>query len=570
MKKTMRKAGVLCTVMLIIFSSCSKLPGSFDDVKVDVNPSPLEVYNGLIETTISATFPEKYVPKKAIIEITPVLIYKNGELAGKTFKVQGEKVEANNKVITETGGNISEKVSFVYKEDMKLSQLVLRSKIIIKGNEYKLADLKIADGVITTSQLVDINGGMVALGKDEFQRVVNKSKEADIKYDIQQSNVRASETKKDDVQAFNEFMKDASDAEEVEINSLEISAYASPDGPTDLNTRLSGNRENSSESYLKSEMKRSKVKIDDEKIIAQSTPEDWEGFKEKMEQSNIQDKDLILRVLSMYEDPAVREKEIKNLSSAFEEVKETILPELRRSKMSLHVSIVGKSDEEITDIAAERPYRLNVEELLYAATLTQDVNKKLEIYKNATTFYPEDWRGFNNMGYLYYSIKDIKDAEMSFSKANSLKNDQPQVINNMGVMALVSDNFQVAEQYFGRAAGAGDVLDYNLGIINLKKCDYKVADKKLEVKNTNNAALSKIMLKDYTSALQMLNKVETPDGLTYYLKAIAGARTNNKALVLESLGKAIDLDKIYGRMASTDIEFMAYFMEPEFQAVVIK
>ncbi len=568
MKKAMSKVGMLFAAGLILLSSCSKIPGSFEDVTVDVNPSPLEVHGGTVDATISATFPEKYVPKKAIVEITPVLKYNGGEVAGKTFTVQGEKAEGNNKIITELGGSISEKVSFAYTDEMRLSELVVRAKVIVGSKEKVLPDYKIADGVIATSQLVDYEGGLAILGKSGFERVTYDTKEADIKFAIQQSNIRSSEMKKQEIVAIKDYLKSISDTDNVTIEHLDISAYASPDGPTDLNEKVSAGRETSSKKYMQRELKRSKVELDDDKFLANATPEDWEGFKVLLEQSDIQDKDLILRVLSMYDDPAVREKEIRNLSSAFAEIKETILPELRRAKLSLNVSIMGKSDEMIKELAASRPYRLSVIELLYAAEMAEDAATKLEYYKNATSFYPEDWRGYNNMGVVYYSEDNIKEAELSFAKANNVKSDQPEIINNLGVMALTGENYSVAEQYFGRAAGAGPELDYNLGIINLEKTEYGVADQKFAGYNTNNAGLTKILLKDYSSALSILGGVEAPDALTYYLTAIAAARTSDKDLVLSSLKKAIDMDGSYAKLAGTDAEFMAYFMEDEFKGLM--
>ncbi len=568
MKTTMSKAGLVLAAVLVFLSSCSKPPKSLEDLSVSANPSPLEVHNGTVETTIDASFPEKFVPAKAIVEITPVIKYDGGEVASKAFKIQGEKVEANNPVIAKTGGSVTNKASFEYNDDMKVSELVLRAKVIIGKKEKVLPDYKIADGVITTAMLVDTKGGKVALGKDEFQRIINENTSADIKYLIQQSTVRSSETRKDDVKALNAKLKEAYDADSIEINSLQISAYASPDGPQDLNDRVSDNRQSSSNSYMSRQMRRSKVDVEAEKIILESMSEDWEGFKEKLEASDVQDKDLILRVLSMYSDPAKREEEIKNLSSAFEELKEKILPELRRAKLNLNVSVIGRTDEEIATLAAEDPYKLTVEELLYAATLTEDAETKLEIYKNATKFYPEEWRGFNNVGYILYNMGEYQEAETAFAKANQVKSEQPVVVNNMGVMALVGNNFDVAEEYFGRAAGAGSELDYNLGIISLNKSEYSVADDKLTSYNTNNAALVKIMTKDYTSALEILKAVEKPDGLTAYLTAVTGARTNDKDLVVSSMKKAVEADAKFKAMAKEDIEFMAYFADEDFKAVV--
>lgn len=553
----------------LLVSSCSKVPQSFEDVTVNVNPTALEVHKGVVNATISATFPEKYVPAKAVVEITPFLVYANGETAAQSVTVQGEKVEGNYTAIGKLGGSITHKISFDYKDDMKLSELVLKAKVTIGKKVTNIPAYKIADGVVATSTLVDEKGGFPSFAADEFERIIKESKSADINYMIQQSQIRNSELRADDVKALREYLKAAGQEENLVVNNIEVSSYASPDGPEDLNTKIADRRESGAVRYIKKQAKVAKVDASaDDFLIAESTPEDWEGFKEKLEASDIQDKELILRVLSMYDDPAVREKEIKNLAAAFEDLKTSILPALRRSKMTVNLSVIGKDDTTITRVAAETPFRLNIEELLYAATLTDNTDTKLTIFKNATQFYPEDWRAFNNMGYLQFKKGDVEAAEMSFAKARKVAPKEAHIMNNTGVMAMYSGDYTAAEEYFGQAAGTGKMLDLNMAVVNLKKGNYDVAVSKFGKCYSNNAILARILTKDYEGAMEKIEANKKANDFTYYLKAIVAARMGKKDVAMDALKNAVEKDAKWKTYAATDLEFAAFTADDAFKNLV--
>jgi Flp pilus assembly protein TadD len=566
MKKRINLYSAIIAVILVL-ASCSKPPQDLTDVSYTVNPSPLVEKAGKVDAQISLTFPAKFIPKKAVIELIPVLSYAGGELEGKSVMVQGESATDNNTAISyKNGGGISIPVSFDFKKEMRISELKVKAKIVIGSKEYTTPALKVADGIVAISTLVVDEQAAAAFAKDKFQRIVPESAKADINYVIQQSNVRSSELTADDVKALKAFIKEAKDAKNKEFAGVDVSAYASPDGPQELNTKLAEKREGSSESFLKGEFK--KVKESGVSFDTKYTAEDWDGFKAELEASNIQDKDLILRVLSMYNDPETREKEIKNLSAAYKELTEQILPKLRRSKLTVNVNVIGKSDEEITSLVASNPSSLNVEEILYAASLAKTDDAKLEIYKKATSIYPKDWRAYNDIGYLNFKAWKFDEAEKAFAKAADVNATAPEVQNNLGIIALVNDDVAKAKEYFGKAAGAGDVLTYNFGIVNIHEGNYASAVKNLGNCACNNAALAKILTEDYKGALATLNAVKEPICMTDYLKAVVGARTNDKDLAISSLKSSIAKNAKMKDLAKTDIVFAPYFEDAAFKAVV--
>ena len=569
MKRTSKLLLGIITIA-IVAASCAKLPKNLDDVTVKVNPSPLEVNGGKVDAEISATFPEKYVPKKGIVEITPVLKYAGKEKVGESFKVQGEKVEGNAKMISYVnGGGISTKVSFSFEEEMRVSELVLRGKVINGKKEVKLPDFKIADGVLATSTLVDKGAGVPAVASDMFQRIVKDSKEADIHFLVNQYAVRGTELKASDIEALKNYIKEAKGTENKEFVNAEVSAYASPEGALDLNTKLSNKREDVAVDYLKKEL--SKAKVDEAKqegfLSALATPEDWEGFKTLLKASDIQDKDLILRVLEMHKDPDVREKEIRNLSAAFNEIAEKILPQLRRSKLTVNINIIGKSDDEIIGWAKHNPTMLSLEELLYATTLTNNDEEKLTILANAAAQNPSDWRAYNNMGAIYFKAGNLIQAKNALQKAVEIES-APEVNNNLGVIALSEGDIVKAEQYFGKAAGAGKPLDHNMGIISTIKGNYATAEKQFGECVKNNAAIAKILNKDYKGAIEALENNPKPNALTSYLKAVAGARTNNKNMVIEGIKSAVAIDNKMKYLAATDLEFAKYAEDSDFKEMI--
>lgn len=570
MKKRINLYSALLAVIMVL-ASCSKPPEDLTDVQHDVNPSPLVVKAGKVNAQINLTFPAKFIPKKAVVELIPVLSYEGGEVEGKSVTVQGEKVEDNFTSISYgNGGSIAVPVSFDYQKDMRLSDLSVKAKITIGSKEYTTPPYKVADGINAVETLVIDEQSAPALGDDKFQRVIPDAAKADIHYIIQQAYIRGSELREDDIKALKDFIKEAQNAENKEFAGVDISSYASPDGPRDLNKRLAERREGSADSFIERELKRAKVDAASEEgfIDSKYTPEDWEGFKEELEASNVEDKDLILRVLSMYSDPEVREKEIKNLSAAYKELAEDILPKLRRSKLAVNVNVIGRSDEEISELAENNPSELNEEELLYAATLVDDSDAKLDIYKKVTSVYPKDWRGYNDMGYVYFKTMKFDDAEKAFKKAADIDESVPEVQNNLGAIALVNGDVAKAKEYFGKAAGAGDELTYNMGLVNIHEGNYAAAVKNLGNSASNNAALAKILTEDYKGALATLNSVDKPICMTDYLKAIVGAKTNDKDLVIASLKAGVDKNEDLKDLAKTELVFAEYFEDPEFKSIV--
>jgi Flp pilus assembly protein TadD len=541
-----------------------------ETVNYEVTPSPLETHGGEVEVTIKTTFPEKYFNKKAVVEATPVVKYEGGQAEFESTTLQGEKVEANNKMIPYAGGDYTYTGKIAYVPDMLSSDLVVEMTAQIKDKDpVMIPGVKIADGVIATSTLVQNKPKAILVG-DNFQRVVPESYEADIHYVINKYNVRSSELKSDDVKDLKSKVSEAKDNERIEIKGAKISAYASPDGEFDLNEKLSDNRSKSAKTYLNSVLKKSKVDGFNEEgfLNMMSTPEDWEGFKALMEASDIQDKELILRVLSMYSDPAVREKEIKNMAEAFEEIKVKILPELRRSKMFVNVEKIGYSDEELAELVKSNPDTLNEEEILYAATLTDNNAEKLAIYKKAAENFPESFRAKNNTGYILMEQGKTAEAKAAFEEAKAIEENSV-VKNNLGAVALAEGDLAAAEELFTSAMGAGDAVNYNLGIIKIKQGDYPAAVNYFGNKPSFNAALAQLLNGDTEKALTTLGEIgDTDDAMVYYLKAVCGARAGREEVVLNNLRKAVELDGSLKAYAVKDLEFRNYAESEAFSGIV--
>ena len=367
----------LVALLVLAFSSCSKM-GELSPDYFTTNPEVLEAIGGKVPVTITGKFPEKYFKKNATVEVTPVLRWEGGEAKGQPATFQGEKVQGNDQTISyKTGGTYTMKASFDYVPEMAKSELYLDFKIKKGKKEYTIPSVKIADGVIATSELPTVNSANAAYAPDAFQRIIKQAKEAQIMFLIQQANLRASELKSDSLKAFHkQVVAVAGDTKNYKLNNIEISAYASPDGGVELNTGLAENREANTEKYMERQLKKGKI---DTNLDAKYTAQDWEGFQELVSKSNLQDKDLILRVLSMYNDPEQREAEIKNISSVYKTLADEILPQLRRARLTANYDIIGRSDDEINEAFNSDPKVLSVEELLYAATLTND-NAQGEYY----------------------------------------------------------------------------------------------------------------------------------------------------------------------------------------------
>lgn len=544
----------LLLAVLVAFVGCKKMGGLSADY-FTVTPSPLEVVGGKVAATITGKFPEKYFKKKVTVTVTPYLVYEGGETAAASYTYQGEKVKGNNQTISyKLGGNITMKASFDYIPQMRKSDLYLAFKVQKGSKSYDLPRVKVAEGVLATAEISNAATVKPALAADKFQRIINESRKADILFLIQQANIRANQLSTDQMKEFHNEVANAASAANKELKGINISSYASPDGGVELNTKLAENREKNTVKYMNEQLKKGNIETD---MTAEFTAQDWEGFKELVSKSNIQDKELILNVLSMYSDPEQREREIKNMSSVFKVLAEEILPQLRYSRITASVNVIGKSDEEISKLAKEDAKALSVDELLYAATLVKTNKEKAAIYAKVVEIYPNDYRGYNNLGMVQYEEGDLAAAQNNFAKAARIAPNTPEVAMNQGLISLANNDYAKAEQAFGKSAGVEE-LNEALGVFYMKKGDYNAAVKAFGDVKSNNAALAQILTKDYSKAKATLAGVEAPNANTYYLMAVLGARTNNEQMVVSNLKKSISMDSSKAQQAATDLEFAKF------------
>lgn len=555
-------AALAATVAL---SSCNKL-GELSADNFTVTPSPLEAVAGQVPVTINGRFPEKYMKKKAIVTVTPVLRYAGGEAVGQSATFQGEKVQGNNQEIAyKVGGNYTMRNTFAYIPEMQQSELFLTFTAQVGKRQVEVPEVKIADGVVATSALLGktLSGANTAVAPDAYQYIIAQTKSAQIRYLIQQAKVRTSELKTTSVQDFIRTLREIKeDQKGLQMGDIEISAYASPDGATDLNSRLAAARERSSATYVRGQLKEIGLNAD---INTRYTAEDWEGFQELVAASNIQDKDAILRVLSMYPDPEEREAQIRNLSVAFSELADEILPELRRSRLTIHYNIVGRTDAEIQSQYKNDPTQLSLEELLYAATLTS--TGKEDIYATAIKQYPNDFRAYNNMAALAYADSDLEAAKAYLDKAASLNANAPEVFANKALVAMAEGKIDEAETLLARATTAPNYSEL-LGNLQVAKGNYAQAVSALNGKASNSTVLAQILNKDYAGAATTLAGLSSENATTNYLKAIVAARTNKAAEALSHLGTAIKLDPSYKERAAKDLEFLSLFNNSAFLELI--
>ena len=548
----------LVALLVLAFSSCSKM-GELSPDYFTTNPEVLEAVGGKVPVTITGKFPEKYFKKNATVEVTPVLRWEGGEAKGQPATFQGEKVQGNDQTISyKTGGTYTMKASFDYVPEMAKSELYLDFKIKKGKKEYTIPSVKIADGVIATSELPTVNSANAAYAPDAFQRIIKQAKEAQIMFLIQQANLRASELKSDSLKAFHkQVVAVAGDTKNYKLNNIEISAYASPDGGVELNTTLAENRQNNTEKYMNQQLKKGKIETE---VDAKYTAQDWDGFQELVSKSNIQDKDLILRVLSMYSDPEQRETEIKNISSVYKTLADEILPQLRRARLTANYDVIGRSDEEINAAFDTDAKVLSNDELLYAATLTNDNARKEAIYKKTVELYPNDYRAYNNLGMMAYANGDLATAENYFKQAASKNANAAEVNTNLGLIELTKGNVANAETYLSKSTGA-NTANEALGNLYIKQGQYDRAVQAFGDTKTNSAALAQILAKDYNKAKSTLSAVKNPDAYTNYLMAVVGARTNNADLVKSSMDKVKQQDAALAAKAQNDREFAKYANE---------
>lgn len=552
----------------VLLTSCNKL-GELSADNFTVTPSPLEVVAGQVPVTINGRFPEKYMKKKAVVTVTPVLRYEGGETAGQPATFQGEKIQGNDQEISyKVGGNYTMKNTFDYVDAMATSELYLTfdAKVGKKQKSVEVPDVKVANGVIATSELLKstVQNANTALGQDAYQYAIAQTQQAQIKYLINQANVRTSELKSVSVQDFVKVLREIkNDQKGFQLDNIEISAYASPEGSLKFNTQLAEKRQKSSAKFLEGELKNMELDAD---INTKYTAEDWEGFQELLMASNLQDKEVILRVLSMYEDPEEREVQIRNLSAGFEELTTEILPELRRARLTVNYNLIGRSDDEIQAQYKSNAKALSVEELLYAATLTDETAEKKDIYTTTTNVYPEDYRAYNNLGAISIAEGNLEAAKNYLKQAAS-KKDCAEVNANRALVALAEGNTEEAETFVSRATSS-PVYNELVGNLNVAKGNYAAAAQSLAGAKTNSAALAEILAKNYTAAEKTLNEVKNADAMTDYLKAVVAARTGKNNEAVKNLANAIAKDASLKAHAAKNLDFVTLFNDSAFLNLV--
>jgi hypothetical protein len=555
-----------------VLSSCSglsKMKKNSNLIKYEVTPKILKTDAGLVTVTIKGSFPAKYFDKKTVVTATPVLTYSGGETAfDKVQVIQGESVQANNKVVPYTGGDFTYTNTIPYKDAMKVSELILRVKAVRGTKSLDFDPIKLADGVIATSTLVEPAGKTVSM-KDNYVRVNPESKLADILYQINKADIQSKELKAEDILLLQEYIKNVTADPTYQLKGVSTSSYASPDGTLKINEPLSQKRGTTADKFIQKEFAKVEAAKAPGFFDSKTTPEDWDGFKTEVEKSTIQDKDLILRVLSMYADPDVREKEIKNMSAAFEALKTDILPKLRRSKMLVNVDKVGRSDEQILAQMKSDPKALSLEEMIRSASLTNDLNEQLKFNLAAAENYPKDIRAANNVGCSYMALGKTTDAIAAFEKAKAIQNND-MIKNNLGFASLVKGDLVKAEEYFTSMTTATTESKWGLGVIAITKGEYDKAVNYFGTEPCFNLALALALKGDNNKAKTTLDatKEVSKSGKTAYLKAVVGARLDDRNYMLNGLREAIGIKSDWKAYAKTDLEFAKYFTDDTFKSTV--
>lgn len=545
---------VCAAVMLAVVSSCGKLDPLTADNFV-CNPNPLVEEGGQVNATVTVTYPVKYFNKKATLTITPVLEYAAGETKGTPVTFQGEKVSGNDQEINyKYGGTGTFRCSFLYKDEMAASKLRLDFVGYVKGKEITLPSVYIADGVIATESLCSAAGNTPAYAKDNFVKDTFDKYIATMIYQYQSTNLRATESnKKAEVQALQDAITATKDQERRQFEGLDMVSTASPEGAYSLNEKLAAGREKSSAAYLQKFLKKAKM---EGQITPEQIAEDWDGFKELVAASSIQDKQLVLNVLSRISDPAQREQEIRNLSAAYKELEDEILPQLRYSKVTATVRNIGNTDEEIAALWKNGKDQLTLEELLYLANMSNAADKEA-IYKYAMSKFGADQRAANDLAGVYYAQGKITEAENLWKAILAKDANNAQANMNMGLVAMNNADWQAAQSYLGKAGNCAEYAEAMATLLT-NKGQYAEAVKNYGDVKSNNAAVANILNKNYSAAKAILDAVPAKDALTYYLQAIVAARTSNAAAVESNLKQVVSMDKALAAKAKADLEFAKF------------
>ena len=551
----MKKNLIVLAGAMALLTSCGGGLKSLSADNFKVNPHPLETEGGKVQATINGMFPEQYMNRKAVVTVIPELRFtKDGiqqKVQGQPATFQGEKVMGNDQVISYLlGGHYTMKTAFDYQPAMQQSDLYLTFDAKVGNKTVNVPAVKIGNGVIATSELYHqtVASAQPCVAQDAFQRITEQKQEANIRFLIQQAELRKSELQSNSVQDFVKMLQQiARDQEGLNLTDVEISAYASPDGGVQLNEKLANKRQQNTESYVRQQMKDAKLEGG---ISSEYTAQDWEGFQELVKASNIPDKDVILRVLSMYQDPQEREQQIKNLSQGFRELAEGVLPELRRARMTINYEVIGRDDDQIFEQYQKEASQLSVEELIYAASIATTDTEKENILKTTARLYPKDGRIYNNLGVLAMQQGKKEEAKQYFAQAG----DVTEASANLGLMALQAGDTQTAENLIAKSAGAYG-LSEALGNLHLAQGNYALAQQDFGYHPSNSAALAQLLNKDYERAQRTLKNVKDPDAMTDYLAAIVQARQGNRDAAASFLRSAIQKDPSLKAYADKDLEF---------------
>ena len=542
---------------MIALSSCSSKLGELSADNFNVVPNPLETQAGQVPLTINGKFPEKYMKKKAVVTVTPELRCSNGKVVeGQSATFQGEKVNGNDQTISyKVGGNYTMRNSFTYEDAMQKSELYLTFDARVNNKRVSVPAVKVADGVIATSELYRkaLTGTGACIAPDTFQRINAHKQEAQIKFLVNQANLRQSELNSNSVKDFVEMLKRINNERQtLAIKNVDVTGFASPEGAYDFNDRLADRRRATAEKYVNDQLKKTGLNSD---VNTKYTAEDWDGFQQLVQASNIQDKDVILRVLSMYKDPVEREQQIRNMSAGFRELADGILPELRRSRMIINYETIGRSDSEIQQQYQADASQLSVDELLYAATLAGSDQEREAIYKKAAELYPADYRAANNVAAVLFNEGNAAAAQQYLQKALNVSNNAAEAQANLGLISLLNGDVANAENYISKATGANN-LNNVLGALNIAKGNYAEAARNLANSYSNTAGLAEILTKNYATAEVVLNGIKNKDAITSYLQAITAARQGNTSSAAQFLSTALSLDPSLAAYAANDLELI--------------
>jgi len=567
-------------ISVLMISGCGlkKMVKKYDTVKYEATPNPLEMHGQKIKVTVKGTIPDKYFHKKASFVFTPVLKYDGGSTTLKSITLKGEKSKVDGILIKKKGtGTFTYEDVIDYVPAMNKSELHANAKAKIKKKEAEMKEVKLADGVKYTP--VRIGHGETVLADPphgyEIETIISKTANIYFQQNLHNEDWNLPYNKKpENIAALKELYYFINLG--WKIKNIDINAWASPEGEESFNQNLSDNRAKTALSYtnkqiakISQDWKKNKKEFQkDISILPKAMGEDWEGFKRDVAASNIKDKGAILNVVNAHADKAKREQEIRNMAVIYKEIEDGILPALRRAEIIVNSFEPKKSKEEIALLSTTAPDQLDNKEILYAATLTEDLNTKLTIYKNATILFPQDWRGYYSAASVCIKLDRADEAATYLEKANSLSPNNPAVLNSLGILAAWKKDYTKAESYYQQAQAAGANVSYNFGPINIYKGDYSTALGNMNAKECDyNKGLAQLLNKENEAALKTLECAEK-NAQTYYLLAIVGARLNNATILNDNLRKAIAADAGLKKQAKDDAEFIKFQSNTEFQNIV--